>query len=343
MAHFAADRPLAAAPGDALQLLVGNLEHHLGRRGPHRRAPASRTPASCTAASSVRSACASADPEFDEAGTWVGLVLPARHGARLRALRAALPARRRVGRRPPPAGRAGWTTARTWVSDDPEDGSPYGAHWWGVAGDTLRHLPRLGLRGPVDHHLPAARPRRGAPRQDARSSASRPSVPWRAAMVDAFARRPLTALRAGVRLRPGWRRRRGSAGPSSPGTRRRAGRRPRPAPTTAAFSSPLHLAHGRRAKGSGPSWIVDLVGMRHQVVEPLGVLGRTALGRDQRVLAAVLDPHDGVLAHLAALGAAGGHDDDGHPGVEQRVGPLPARTPRTRPPGRAPMCDGLGS
>ena len=35
MAHFAADRPLAAPPGDALQLLVGDLEHHLGHRGPH--------------------------------------------------------------------------------------------------------------------------------------------------------------------------------------------------------------------------------------------------------------------------------------------------------------------
>ena len=56
MAHFAADRPLAAPPGHALQLLVGHVEHHLGRRGAHGRARASPTPASSTAASSRRSA-----------------------------------------------------------------------------------------------------------------------------------------------------------------------------------------------------------------------------------------------------------------------------------------------
>ena len=49
----------------------------------------------------------SADPEFDEAGTWVASSYLRATRTRLRPLRAALPARRHVGRRPPPAGRLG--------------------------------------------------------------------------------------------------------------------------------------------------------------------------------------------------------------------------------------------
>src|SRR4051794_41887848 len=51
--------------------------------------------------------------------------------------------------------------------------------------------------------------------------------------------------------------------------------------------------------------------MRLQVVEPGGVHRRAALGGDHRVGAAVLDPHQRVLAGLAALRATGGEDDDG--------------------------------
>ena len=105
----------------------------------------------------------SADPEFDEAGTWVAssfLRATARDYARfgLLYLRDGM----WDGVRLLPAG---WVDyGRTMVSSTtPTDPSPYGAHWWGVRGDTLdtsspRHLPRLGLRGPVDHDLPPARP-----------------------------------------------------------------------------------------------------------------------------------------------------------------------------------------
>ncbi len=41
----------------------------------------------------------------------------------------------------------GWVDyARTMVSDDPDDG-PYGAHWWGVAGDTLGTFRASGYEG----------------------------------------------------------------------------------------------------------------------------------------------------------------------------------------------------
>ena len=43
MAAFAADRPLAAAAGDPVQLLQRHQQHDLGHRGPHRRARSSPT------------------------------------------------------------------------------------------------------------------------------------------------------------------------------------------------------------------------------------------------------------------------------------------------------------
>ena len=128
----------------------------------------------------------SAAPEFDAAGTWVASSY-VRATARDFARFGLLYLRDGVwdGTRLLPEG---WVDyGRTIESVDPEDG-PYGAHWWGVAGDTLGHVPRLGLRGPVDHHLPDPRPRGGAPRQDAGRALPRPD--------------PL-AGRRGAGLRPG--------------------------------------------------------------------------------------------------------------------------------------------
>ena len=51
----------------------------------------------------------------------------------------------------------------------------------------------------------------------------------------------------------------------------------------------------------------------------MGVAWQTALRRDERVLAAVLDAHQRRLAQLARLVAAGRDDDDRQTGVAQRV------------------------
>ncbi len=82
----------------------------------------------------------------------------------------------------------------------------------------------------------------------------------------------------------------------------------------------LDLADGHR-EGLGAVLNGDLVGVGHQVVEPLRLLGCAALRGHQGVDAVVLDLHHRVLAELAALGAPARHDDDRHAGVEQRVGP----------------------
>ena len=66
------------------------------------------------------------------------------------------------------------------------------------------------------------------------------------------------------------------------------------------------------------------VGVRFEVEVPHGVLGRAAHRRDERVLAVVLHAHQRRLADQPRLGAARGHDDDGQPGVAQRVGLAPA-------------------
>ena len=100
-------------------------------------------PASCTAASSVPG-MAGADPEFDEAGTWVAssyVRATARDYARFGLLYMRDGTWDGVRLLP-----AGWVDyGRTMVSvDDPEDPSPHGAHWWGVRGDTLENLDPLG-------------------------------------------------------------------------------------------------------------------------------------------------------------------------------------------------------
>ena len=96
-------RPPARRPaGHALQLLVGDLEHHFGDRGPRRGAgralrPLPAQPALRPAGHDERR------PGVRRGGHLGRLLLPVLHGPRLRPLRPALPARRHVGRRPPAA------------------------------------------------------------------------------------------------------------------------------------------------------------------------------------------------------------------------------------------------
>ena len=133
--------------------------------------------------------------------------------------------------------RAGSTTAAPWSrSTTPRTPAPT-ARTGGAWRDTLDNLARgtfraSGYEGQTITICPAARPRRRAPGQDAARARGRRSSPWRAAMVRGLRRRPLSrpasAALGGRGDEDG-----DLAGPSSPGTRRRAGRPPPPAPTTA--------------------------------------------------------------------------------------------------------------
>jgi CubicO group peptidase (beta-lactamase class C family) len=185
MAHFAADRPLAAPPDTRFNYSSGTsniisriVAQAVGPGEPYARFLHTRlfAPLGMT----------SADPEFDEAGTWVAssfLRATARDWARfgLLYLRDGM----WEGNRLLPAG---WVdAARTWVSEDPEDASPYGAHWWGVAGDTRGTFRASGYEGqsitlcpPLDLVVV----RLGKTPYEREDSL----VPWRAAMVEAFAR-----------------------------------------------------------------------------------------------------------------------------------------------------------
>ena len=227
MAHFAADRPLAAPPGTRFNyssgtsnIISGIVARTVGPGESYARFLHSRLFGPL--------GMSSADPEFDEAGTWVAsssLYATARDFA---ALRAALPARRPVGRRAAAARGMG------------------------------RLRPHLGLGGPRGRQ-PLRRPlvgrgrrHRSAPSAPRATKASRsrcapPSTSWWCA----WARRRMSARsnlvpwrrrwcrpspapverRQRLRRSSAWRRTRGSAGPSSPGTRRRAGRPRRRAPT----------------------------------------------------------------------------------------------------------------
>ncbi len=141
MAHFAADRPLAAPPGNTVLLLVGHVEHHLGHRRPRRRARRGLRP--LLAQPAVRGHRHDQCRARVRRGGHLGrLVLPARNGPRLRALRAALPARRIVGGHPPVAGGLGGLRPHVGV------GGPRGRQslWCalvGRGGRHPRHVPRL--------------------------------------------------------------------------------------------------------------------------------------------------------------------------------------------------------
>jgi CubicO group peptidase (beta-lactamase class C family) len=184
MAHFAADRPLAAPPGTRFNyssgtsnIVSGVVARAVGRGEDYARFLHGRLFGPL--------GMASAEPEFDEAGTWVAssyLRATARDWARF----GLLYLRDGVwdGTRLLPAG---WVDhARTWVSVDPEDASPYGAHWWGVAGDTLGTFRAAGYEGQsvtVCPTLDLVVVRLGKTPLEREPNLA----PWRVAMVQAFA------------------------------------------------------------------------------------------------------------------------------------------------------------
>jgi len=185
MAHFAAERPLAAPPGTRFNyssgtsnIISGIVARTVGPGESYARFLHSRLfgPLGMT----------SADPEFDEAGTWVAssaLRASARDYARfgLLYLRDGM----WDGLRLLPSG---WVDdARTWVSEDPDDASPYGAHWWGVAGDTLGTFRASGFEGQSITLCPSLDlmvVRLGKTPHEREPNL----IPWRIAMVQAFAR-----------------------------------------------------------------------------------------------------------------------------------------------------------
>jgi CubicO group peptidase (beta-lactamase class C family) len=144
MAHFAADRPLAAAPGERFNYSSGTsniisaiVARVVGSGSSYERFLRERLfdPIGMR----------SATPEFDAAGTWVAssyVRATARDFARFGLLyqrdgmwdgRPVLP--------------EGWVDyGRTIESVDPVDG-PYGAHWWGVEGDALGTFRASGYEG----------------------------------------------------------------------------------------------------------------------------------------------------------------------------------------------------
>ena len=184
MAHFAADRPLAAEPGGRFNyssgtsnIVSGIVARTVGPGEDYARFLHDRlfAPLGMT----------SADPEFDAAGTWAAssyLRATARDWARfgLLYLRGGS---WDGGRLLPP----GWVDyGRTMVSRDPEDDSPYGAHWWGVAGDDLGTFRASGYEAQsitICPPLDLVVVRLGKTPLEREPNL----VPWRAAMVGAFA------------------------------------------------------------------------------------------------------------------------------------------------------------
>jgi CubicO group peptidase (beta-lactamase class C family) len=144
MGHFAADRPLAAAPDARFNYSSGTtniisavVARLLGPGAPYEAFLHERLFGPI--------GMASARPAFDGAGTWVASSY-VRATARDFARFALLYLRDGVwdGTRLLPEG---WVDyGRTIESVDPEDG-PYGAHWWGVAGDTLGTFRASGFEG----------------------------------------------------------------------------------------------------------------------------------------------------------------------------------------------------
>jgi CubicO group peptidase (beta-lactamase class C family) len=190
MAHFAAERPLAADPGTRFNyssgtsnIISGVVARTVGPGEPYARFLHDRLfgPIAMT----------SADPEFDEAGTWVAssyVRTTARDYARfgLLYLRDGMWDGARI--LPP-----GWVDyGRTMVSmDDPVNPRPHGAHWWGMVGDTLEDLNPLGTfrasgyEGQSITICPALD--LIVVRLGKTPLAREPElVPWRAAMVAAF-------------------------------------------------------------------------------------------------------------------------------------------------------------
>ncbi len=184
MAHFAADRPLTAPPGTRFNyssgtsnIISGVVARMLG--------PGERYARFLHGRLFGPIGMASADPEFDEAGTWVAssyVRATARDFARFGLLYLRDGMWNGVRLLPP-----GWVDyARTWTSVDPDDDNPYGAHWYGVAGDTLGTFRAAGYEGQSITVCPALDlvvVRLGKTPLERKANL----VPWRAAMVQAFA------------------------------------------------------------------------------------------------------------------------------------------------------------
>jgi CubicO group peptidase (beta-lactamase class C family) len=143
VAHFAANRPLAATPGTRFNyssgtsnIVSGIVARTVGPGEAYARFLHDRL----FSPLGMRSA----DPEFDESGTWVAsssLHATARDYARFGLLYLRDGVWNGVRVLP-----EGWVDyGRTMVSVDPDDRVPYGAHWWGIPGDTLDDLNPLGM------------------------------------------------------------------------------------------------------------------------------------------------------------------------------------------------------
>ena len=184
MAHYAADRPLAAAPGTRFNyssgtsnIVSGVVARTVGPGVDYARFLHDRL----FAPLGMRSA----DPELDEAGTWVAssyLRATARDWARFGLLYLRDGVWDGVRLLP-----AGWVDyGRTIVSTD-EDGEPYGAHWWGLPGDNVLGTFRAsGYEGQSISVCPALDlvvVRLGRTPYEREDNL----VPWRIAMVEAFA------------------------------------------------------------------------------------------------------------------------------------------------------------
>jgi CubicO group peptidase (beta-lactamase class C family) len=182
-AHFAADRPLAAAPGERFNYSSGTsniISSVVARTVGHGPAYEEFLRTRLFGPLGMQSAT----PELDATGTWVAssyLRTTARDFARF----GLLYLRDGVwdGERLLPEG---WVDyGRTMVSFDPEDG-PYGAHWWGVEGDTLGTFRASGYEGqsiticPTLDLIVVRLGQTPAERYPALTE-------WRAAMVRAFA------------------------------------------------------------------------------------------------------------------------------------------------------------
>ena len=184
MAAFAADRPLAVPPGTRFNyssgttnVISGIVARLVGPGDPYRRLVDDRLfrPLGMSTATAT----------FDDAGTWVASAYvhaTARDYARFGLLYLRDGVWDGVRLLP-----AGWVDyGRTWVSEDPDDASPYGAHWWGVAGDTLGTFRASGYEGQSITLCPALDlmvVRLGKTPHEREPNL----IPWRAAMVRAFA------------------------------------------------------------------------------------------------------------------------------------------------------------
>ena len=182
MAHFAADRPLAAVPGTRFNYSSGTsniisamVARLVGHGEPYVRFLRERLFGPL--------GMHSAQPELDTAGTWVAssyVRATARDFARFGLLYLRDGVWDGVRLLPP-----GWVDyGRTMQSVDPEDG-PYGAHWWGVAGDTLGTFRASGYEGQSITLCPARDlivVRLGKTPAERYPDLTR----WRGAMVEAF-------------------------------------------------------------------------------------------------------------------------------------------------------------